>query len=663
MVSGGIMRVTRRILLPALGFFLVAMVAMGGLVVTDVNSLVDDLERRELAQLKNLFTGRLETLRSFAVTMAAYVANEPEVREAMASGDRPRLLQLTRAPYRAAESVVAIPQFQFHVPPATSFLRVHDPAQFGDDLAPFRHTVVAANEEKRPIGGLEIGRAGLGMRGVVPVTSIDRHLGTVEFGLDLDQFQLEQVARQTGVHWQLLLVRGPAEIATFKAMGELGPIQDLVMQATTLPKAVFAAPQVYRDALDGRDGVAHVRQGNTEYAVLVTPLRDFSGSVIAVLEVLRNRSDLVAAREKRVLVGAGAVGGVLLIGAVLLIVVVSRTLNPIRPLTAQALAVAEGRLEVADDIDPHGDDEVGQLASAVKRMGRQLVDSIENLELQVAARTSQLESTYQQIRQLNARLTSENVRMGAELDVSRKLQQMLLPTAEEIAAIAPLDIATFMESAEEVGGDYYDILCDGNRVRIGIGDVTGHGLESGVVMLMTQSAVRAMVSHSERDSVKMMDVLNRTIYENVRRMGTDKNLTLALLEYRPPVAGSTAGRLMVTGQHETVIVVRVDGTVDTIETLDLGMPIGLIDDVSPFIAESVVALHPGDVVVLYTDGITEAASPNHSLYGVDRLAETVVRHRAEPAEAIKAAVVADVRSHIQDQQVFDDLTLIVLKQR
>ncbi len=657
MVSGGIMRVTRRILLPALGFFLVAMVAMAGLVVSDVNSLVDDLERRELAQLKNLFTGRLETLRSFAVTMAAYVANEPEVREAMASGDRQRLLQLTRAPYRAAESVVAIPQFQFHVPPAVSFLRVHDPAKFGDDLSPFRHTVVAANTEKRPIGGLEIGRAGLGMRGVVPVTAIDRHLGTVEFGLDLDQFQLEQVARQTGMHWQLLLVRGPAEIATFKAMGDLGPIEDLVMQATTLPKALFAAPQVYRDALDGRDSVAHVRQGNTEYAVLVTPLRDFSGSVIAVLEVLRNRSDLVAAREKRVMLGAGAVG------AVLLIVVVSRTLNPIRPLTAQALAVAEGRLEVANDIDPHGQDEVGQLASAVKRMGRQLVDLIENLEMQVAARTSQLESTYQQIRLLNDRLTSENVRMGAELDVSRKLQQMLLPTADEIAAIAPLDIATFMESAEEVGGDYYDILCDGNRVRIGIGDVTGHGLESGVVMLMTQSAVRAMVSHSERDSVKLMDVLNRTIYENVRRMGTDKNLTLALLEYRPPVAGSTAGRLMVTGQHETVIVVRVDGTIDTIETLDLGMPIGLIDDVSPFVAESSVELHPGDVVVLYTDGITEAASPSHALYGVERLADTVVRHRREPAEAIKVAVVADVRAHIKDQQVFDDLTLIVLKQR
>jgi serine phosphatase RsbU (regulator of sigma subunit) len=657
------MRVTRRILLPALGFFLVAMVAMAGLVVVDVNRLTEDMERRELAQLKNLFVGRLENLRDSAKTMAAYVAAEPAVREAMAAGDRKRLLDLTRAPYRAAESVMAIPQFQFHVPPATSFLRVHEPDKFGDDLSSFRFTVVTANQEKRQIGGLEIGRGGLGIRGVVPVTSAAGHVGTAEFGLDLDQFQLDQLARQTGAHWQLLLARGPADIATFKSMGDLGPVQDLVLQATTLPKAIHGPAQVYRDALEGRDGVVHVRDGHGEYAMLVTPLRDYSGAVIAVLEVLRDRSDLVAARQQRILVGGGAIVTILLLGAILLVVLVSRNLNPIKPLTEQALAVAEGRLEVTEDIVAKGDDEVGQLATAVKRMGQQLVELIENLEMQVAARTSQLESTYQQIRVLNDRLTSENVRMGAELDVSRQLQKMILPTADEIARIAPLDIATFMEPASEVGGDYYDILTDGNHVRIGIGDVTGHGLESGVVMLMTQSAVRAMVSNSEQDSVRLMDVLNRTIYENVRRMGTDKNLTLALLEYRPPVGENTVGRLTVTGQHETVIVIRQDGTVDTIETLELGMPIGLIDDVSPFIAERSIELHPDDVVVLYTDGITEAACPDHTLYGVERLVDVAVRHRHEPAEAIKAAVVADVREHIRDQQVFDDLTLIVLKQR
>lgn len=657
------MRVTRRILLPALGFFLVAMIAMGSLVVLDVNSLVNDLERRELAQLKNLFTGRLDSLRNFALTMATYVANEPALRTAMVSGDRQHLLELTETPYHAAESVMAIPQFQFHAPPATSFLRVHSPDKFGDDLSKFRLTVLAANQKKRPISGLEVGRAGLGIRGVAPITADNHHVGTVEFGLDLDQFQLDQLAHQTGVHWQLMLVRGPAEIATFTAMGDLGPVQDLVMQATTLPKALHGTREAYREALEGRETITQARQGKTEYSVLVTPLRDFSGSVIAVLEVLRDRSDLVAARQTRLMVGAGAVGGVLLIGALLLVVVVSRVLNPIKPLTAQALAVAEGHLEVADEINPHGQDEIGQLGSAVKAMGRQLVDLIENLELQVAARTSQLESTYQQIHVLNERLTSENVRMGTELDVSRQMQKMLLPSAEEIARITPLDIATFMEPAEEVGGDYYDILCDGSHVRIGIGDVTGHGLESGVVMLMTQSAVRAMVSHSEKDAVKLMDVLNRTIYENVRRMGTDKNLSLALLDYRPPAAGATAGRLTVTGQHETVIVVRHDGTLDSIETLELGMTIGLIDDVSPYIAEQSIDLHPGDVVVLYTDGITEAASPKHALYGIDRLADIVVQHRFETAEAIKAAVVADVREHIQDQQVFDDLTLIVLKQR
>jgi serine phosphatase RsbU (regulator of sigma subunit) len=80
--------------------------------------------------------------------------------------------------------------------------------------------------------------------------------------------------------------------------------------------------------------------------------------------------------------------------------------------------------------------------------------------------------------------------MSAELAVSRKLQQMLLPKEHELNQIPGLEIAGFMEPATEVGGDYYDVLNHNGNVKIGIGDVTGHGLESGVVMLMTQTATR-----------------------------------------------------------------------------------------------------------------------------------------------------------------------------
>lgn len=256
----------------------------------------------------------------------------------------------------------------------------------------------------------------------------------------------------------------------------------------------------------------------------------------------------------------------------------------------------------------------------------------------------------------------ENTRLGAELDVSRRIQEILLPSQAELDSIEHLDIATFMEPASEVGGDYYDVLAHAGGVRIGIGDVTGHGLESGVVMLMTQSAVRTMLTSQEADIVRVMDVLNSTIYNNVQRMGCGKNLTLALLDYHPAAEGPARGRLRISGQHESVIVARADDSIELIDTDELGFPIGLVEEVAEFVGEVVVDLAQGDVVVLYTDGITEAADPDDRLYGLERLVEVVATHHRESADAIKQAIVEDVKRHIGTQKLYDDLTLVVLRQ-
>jgi sigma-B regulation protein RsbU (phosphoserine phosphatase) len=107
-----------------------------------------------------------------------------------------------------------------------------------------------------------------------------------------------------------------------------------------------------------------------------------------------------------------------------------------------------------------------------------------NLEDIIDERTKELIEANQEINSLNQRLTVENYRMSSELAVTRKLQEMILPRAKELNSIKELDIVGFMEPADEVGGDYYDVLQRNGRIKIGIGDVTGHGLESGVIMIM-----------------------------------------------------------------------------------------------------------------------------------------------------------------------------------
>ncbi|HRJ61720.1 MAG TPA: SpoIIE family protein phosphatase, partial [Azospirillaceae bacterium] len=100
-----------------------------------------------------------------------------------------------------------------------------------------------------------------------------------------------------------------------------------------------------------------------------------------------------------------------------------------------------------------------------------------------------------------------------------------------------------------------------------------------------------------------------------------------------------------------------------IDTLELGMPLGLVDDISNFIGVAEIDLRPGDVVILYTDGVTEAADPQHRLFGLERLCETTRAARAGSADDIKQAVLDAVASHIGVQPIWDDLTLVVLKQR
>ncbi len=268
----------------------------------------------------------------------------------------------------------------------------------------------------------------------------------------------------------------------------------------------------------------------------------------------------------------------------------------------------------------------------------------------------ELETANAEILQLNERLQADNIRLKSELDATRRLQQMILPKSSELESVKGLDIAGYMEPADEVGGDYYDVLNLDGKIKIGIGDVTGHGLESGMLMLMVQTAVRTLQEVEETNPVRFMDVLNRTIYKNIQRMDSGKNLTLSLIDY-------SDGELNLTGQHEEVIIVRSNGEMEILDTTDLGFPIGLDDEIADFVGQQKIHLEIGDVAVLFTDGITEAEDIHRNLYGIEKLCEVIKQNRHLSAAGIKDAVIEDVRSHIGLQEVFDDITLLVLKQK
>ncbi len=261
----------------------------------------------------------------------------------------------------------------------------------------------------------------------------------------------------------------------------------------------------------------------------------------------------------------------------------------------------------------------------------------------------------EEIHTLNQRLQAENLRMSLELDISRRIQQMVLPSADELQQIVGMDIAGFMQPADEVGGDYYDVLMQNNVLHAGIGDVTGHGLESGVLMLMTQTAIRTLIEHGETDPAAFLKTLNRVILKNAGRMQVDKTLTLTFVQYKDR-------QLRIVGQHEDLLVVRQGGEVERLDTFNLGFPLGLENEIQRFVSQATVALEPGDGIVLYTDGVVEAENAERQFYGSDRLSAVVAQHWNQSAEEIKQAIVKDVIQHIGSQKIYDDLTLLIIKQ-
>ena len=139
----------------------------------------------------------------------------PVVQDKFDGGERKAMADMFVPGFQALARDYGVEQFQFHTPPAVSWLRVHAPQKYGDDLSSLRSTVVAANRTLQPVRGLEGGVAGLGIRGMVPVQRAGRHVGSVEFGMGFGQPFFDQFKQQNGVDVALHVMD---KDGSFKAM-------------------------------------------------------------------------------------------------------------------------------------------------------------------------------------------------------------------------------------------------------------------------------------------------------------------------------------------------------------------------------------------------------------------------------------------------------------
>ena len=153
------------------------------------------------------FLTSVDEQRDAAMALAMAFAQEPAIQAAFAEMNRPELTRLTLPIWLTLDYKFGIPQCQFYVPPATSFLRLHKLDAYGDDVGDYRQLVVDALSDRKPVGGLEIGRDGLGIRGVAPIWFGPQFVGAVEIGMAFDRSFLKEFAASTDAEAEVHLLR------------------------------------------------------------------------------------------------------------------------------------------------------------------------------------------------------------------------------------------------------------------------------------------------------------------------------------------------------------------------------------------------------------------------------------------------------------------------
>jgi sigma-B regulation protein RsbU (phosphoserine phosphatase) len=248
-------------------------------------------------------------------------------------------------------------------------------------------------------------------------------------------------------------------------------------------------------------------------------------------------------------------------------------------------------------------------------------------------------------------LTHQGLRTAREMEIAKRIQTSILPSTMKVPG---LDIGATMIPATEVGGDYYDVIPDEEGCWVAIGDVAGHGVQAGLVMMMVQSVVSGLLKRQRNVQPRsILEVLNEVLYENIRhRLGSDEHVTFTLLRIQPD------GRVVFSGAHEEIVILRAaTGRCERVATR--GPWLGAVRSIARGLADDSLTLHPGDALVLHTDGVTEATDLRGEQFGIERLVQAVERASTASAEGLRGAIVDAVSRwmHVQD----DDVTVLVVK--
>ena len=330
----------------------------------------------------------------------------------------------------------------------------------------------------------------------------------------------------------------------------------------------------------------------------------------------------------RVIVGLGTIAVIIVVVLGLGVWIVSpirRLADAVRGLSVAALTGEAGRLPRDVRISR---DEVGDLSRAFEGMVRQLRDQLQQLTTETRAREA----------------------VESELRLARSIQVSLLPT--QFVDRRDLALHALSVPARFVGGDFFDFLFlpDGSLVFV-VADVSGKGVPAAMLMAVTRTILRDLVT-TECGPGEALTRANRLLMDNNPE---SMFVTVALARYDP----RTGQLRLANAGHPPPIVLARDGTCRPVGT-STGTVLGVVEDQR--VGEITATLAPGERLVLYTDGVSEAKAPDGTMFTDDGLKEAMTRLRDQPPQAFCDALFAELET-FQAGTLHDDITLLVLDRR
>jgi len=242
--------------------------------------------------------------------------------------------------------------------------------------------------------------------------------------------------------------------------------------------------------------------------------------------------------------------------------------------------------------------------------------------------------------------------LWSEMELAKRIQTALLPDKRRLGGF---DIASTMLPAREIGGDYYDIIetSDGDK-WVTIGDVSGHGVDAGLIMMMAQTCIISTISNIRNcQPSELLSSVNQVIRENIARLGSDHYMTMMAIRFNE-------SKMTIAGKHQDLIIYR--STLNKIETITVnGTWLGITDKIDNYLIDINENIGDGDIVLLFSDGVTECTNKNDEMFGQARLEEALTLYADLPIDKILNRIIEDVSNFQEDQ--YDDMSLVIVKKR